>query len=230
MAKVEAAWPEVEAALLRAATLLQQFGYNERNLTAHSVIVPIAHYLHLRGAADSYLDSTADAADRRALHGWVTRSLIKRGIWGLGTRHHLDAHPRGTHHQRDNQFPGRGGRGSDGRGRQGPVVHQCRDRRTAQPQIRRPTDLLRAVRPVPRARLEQKSSTRTTSSRSLVSPESDSQQPASRARRSTPTWTVSTSYRTFNSSPEPSTSRNRTRCQPTGSPPRSRPTRSVRVS
>ncbi|WP_218020503.1 hypothetical protein [Rhodococcus zopfii] len=84
MAKVEAAWPEVEAALLRAATLLQQFGYNERNLTAHSVIVPIAHYLHLRGAADSYLDSTADAADRRALHGWVTRSLIKRGIWGSG--------------------------------------------------------------------------------------------------------------------------------------------------
>ncbi len=84
MAKVEAAWPEVEAALLRAATLLQQFGYNERNLTANSVIVPLAHYLHLRGAGDSYLDSTADAADRLALQGWVTRSLIKRGIWGSG--------------------------------------------------------------------------------------------------------------------------------------------------
>ncbi|QAV69229.1 DUF262 domain-containing protein [Salinibacterium sp. UTAS2018] len=84
MSKVEAAWPEIEGALLRAATLLQQYGFNERNLTANSVIIPIAHYLHLRGAGDSYLDSTADAADRLALQGWVTRSLIKRGIWGSG--------------------------------------------------------------------------------------------------------------------------------------------------
>jgi hypothetical protein len=84
MGKVEDAWLEIEGALLRAATLLQQFGYNERNLTANSVIVPVAHYLHLRGAGDSYLDSSADAADRLALQGWVTRSLIKRGIWGSG--------------------------------------------------------------------------------------------------------------------------------------------------
>ncbi|MEU3307159.1 DUF262 domain-containing protein [Nocardiopsis sp. NPDC006832] len=84
MAKVEAAWPQIKGALLRAATLLQQFGYNERNLTANSVITPIAYYLHLRGVGDSYLDSTADAADRLALQRWVTRSLVKRGIWGSG--------------------------------------------------------------------------------------------------------------------------------------------------
>ena len=84
MAKVEEAWPQIKGALLRAATLLQQFGYNERNLTANSVIVPLAHYLHLRGASDSYLDSTANAADRLALQRWVARSLIKRGIWGSG--------------------------------------------------------------------------------------------------------------------------------------------------
>ena len=75
MAKVEAAWPQVKSALLRAATLLQQFGYNERNLTANSVIIPIAHYLYLRDAGDSYLDSSADAADRLAL---------QRGTWGSG--------------------------------------------------------------------------------------------------------------------------------------------------
>jgi len=84
MAKVEEAWPQIKGALLRAATLLQQFGYNERNLTANSVIIPLAYYLHLRGATDSYLDSTANAADRLALQRWVTRSLIKRGIWGSG--------------------------------------------------------------------------------------------------------------------------------------------------
>jgi hypothetical protein len=84
MAKVEATWPETKGALLRAATLLQQFGYNERNLTANSVIIPIAYYLYLRDAGDSYLDSTADAADRLTMQRWVTRSLIKRGIWGSG--------------------------------------------------------------------------------------------------------------------------------------------------
>ena len=84
MGKVEEAWPEIESALLRAATLLQQFGYNERNLTANSVVIPIAYYLHRRGVSDSYLDSTSDAADRLALQRWVTRSLIKRGIWGSG--------------------------------------------------------------------------------------------------------------------------------------------------
>lgn len=84
MSKVESAWPDIKGALLRAATLLQQFGYHERNLTANSVIIPIAHYLHLRNATDSYLDSSADATDRLAIQRWVTRSLIKRGIWGSG--------------------------------------------------------------------------------------------------------------------------------------------------
>jgi hypothetical protein len=84
MGKVEEAWPEIESSLLRAATLLQQFGYNERNLTANSVIIPIAYYLHQRGVSDAYLDSTSEAADRLALQRWVTRSLIKRGIWGSG--------------------------------------------------------------------------------------------------------------------------------------------------
>ncbi|KPC69576.1 hypothetical protein ADL26_18070, partial [Thermoactinomyces vulgaris] len=55
MAKVEAAWPQIRGALLRAATLIQQFGFNENNLTAHSVILPVAYYLHRRGAGDSYL-------------------------------------------------------------------------------------------------------------------------------------------------------------------------------
>lgn len=85
MAKVEAAWPQIKGALLRAATLLQQFGYNERNLTASSVIVPVAYYLHLRGVGDSYLDSTADAADRLALQRWVTRSLLSVESGGPGS-------------------------------------------------------------------------------------------------------------------------------------------------
>lgn len=33
------------------------------------MIIPVAHYLHLRGAGDSYLDSTADAAGRVRFNG-----------------------------------------------------------------------------------------------------------------------------------------------------------------
>jgi hypothetical protein len=84
MAAVENSWPDIRASLLRAATLLQQFGFNERNLSASSVLIPIAHYLYRREAGDSYLDSTSDAKDRSEIKRWVTRSLVKRGIWGSG--------------------------------------------------------------------------------------------------------------------------------------------------
>ena len=55
MSKVEDAWPKIKGALLRAAELLKQFGFGDGNLTAHSVIIPMAQYLNLRDAGDSYL-------------------------------------------------------------------------------------------------------------------------------------------------------------------------------
>jgi hypothetical protein len=84
MKKVEAAWDQTRDSLLRAATLLDMFGYSSRTLTADSVLLLLAYYLHRRGLADSYLHSRADAADRLAAQNWVTRSLVKRGIWGSG--------------------------------------------------------------------------------------------------------------------------------------------------
>ncbi|OBF21632.1 hypothetical protein A5725_13535 [Mycobacterium kubicae] len=84
MAKVEDKWEEIRSALILAADLLKQAGFSERTLTAASVLSPVAYYLHKRQASDSYLDSTSDAADRESLIGWVTRSLVKRGIWGSG--------------------------------------------------------------------------------------------------------------------------------------------------
>lgn len=100
MAKVEYEWLEIEKALLRAANLLRSFGFSSGNMTADSVVVPLAYYLFRRGVTDSYLESSADAPDRERIRGWVTRSLIKRGIWGSGLdtilvrlRSALDAHP-----------------------------------------------------------------------------------------------------------------------------------------
>ena len=84
MAKVETAWPQVRSSLLGAAALLSSFGLSTRNLTADSVIIPVAQYLSVRGLGDSYLQSTHHAADRALVRAWVIRSLVKRGIWGSG--------------------------------------------------------------------------------------------------------------------------------------------------
>ena len=84
MEKVEKAWPRISSALMQAATLLSRFGYSTRTLTADSVIIPIAYYIARRDLSESYLTSTGDGADRAAMRLWVTRSLVKRGVWGSG--------------------------------------------------------------------------------------------------------------------------------------------------
>ena len=155
MAKVEDAWPQIKGALLRAAILLQQFGYNERNLTANSVIVPIAHYLHLRGAGDSYLDCTADAADRLALQRWVTRSLIKRGIWGQDSTPPSRESVRCCSPTRSGSFPVADVEAAMAAVGKGLDLHQRRDRRAPEPQVRRTAHLLSPLRSLPRPRPQQ---------------------------------------------------------------------------
>ena len=84
MRRVEEAWPTTKKALIRAATLLGDFGLTARTLTAYSVVEPIAHYLARRELGDTYLTSGAAAPDRDVIKTWITRSLVKRGIWGSG--------------------------------------------------------------------------------------------------------------------------------------------------
>lgn len=84
MMKVEAAWDDTRRALIRAATLLDHFGFSTRSLTAASVVIPLAYYLARRRVSDAYTVSDAEAVDRLRLQGWVTRSLVKRGVWGSG--------------------------------------------------------------------------------------------------------------------------------------------------
>lgn len=84
MKKVEASWDDTRKALVRAASLIKSFGFSSRSLTADSVVIPVAYYLSRRGLGDRYLTSSADGPDRLALQRWVTRSLVKRGIWGSG--------------------------------------------------------------------------------------------------------------------------------------------------
>lgn len=84
MALMEQSWPTIRAALLNAASLMESFGYTGRTLSADSVLIPLAYYLHKRQLTSGYVTSSADAADRERIRQWVTRSLLKRGIWGSG--------------------------------------------------------------------------------------------------------------------------------------------------
>lgn len=84
MSAMEGEWDEIKSALTVAVSLLASFGFSERTLTADSVLIPLAYYMHHRQLDSSYVTSAAQAADRLAVRRWVMRSLMKRGIWGSG--------------------------------------------------------------------------------------------------------------------------------------------------
>lgn len=77
-------WDEIAAVLRLTAGLLADFGFSAASLSANSVVVPIACYLHHRGLGQSYRLAGVHDQDRRALRQWVNRTLIKPGIWGSG--------------------------------------------------------------------------------------------------------------------------------------------------
>lgn len=84
MAELDDQWDEIDRVVRSAAKLLADFGFSSPTLTANSVLIPIAYYLHRRGVPDNYLTSPAHAFDREAIKRWVQRALIKAGVWGSG--------------------------------------------------------------------------------------------------------------------------------------------------
>lgn len=82
--KVENDWPKISATLQRTADLLKSSGFSRESLTANNAAIPIAYYLHQRNISDSFLDSTASALERAEIIRWLTRTLLKQGVWGSG--------------------------------------------------------------------------------------------------------------------------------------------------
>lgn len=82
--KVEKDWAEIAATLIRTVELLKLSGFSRESLSATNAAIPIAYYLHRRRASDSFLDSTADAEERGTIIRWLTRTLLKQGVWGSG--------------------------------------------------------------------------------------------------------------------------------------------------
>ncbi|MBU5945647.1 DUF262 domain-containing protein [Streptomyces griseoincarnatus] len=84
MADLEKHWADIERSLRLAVALLADFGFSRVTLTANSVVIPLAYYLHRRGLGDGYRTSDAFRADRAAIRRWLHRSLMKSGVWGSG--------------------------------------------------------------------------------------------------------------------------------------------------
>ena len=84
MATLELNWDALSTSLQVAVGILSDFGLSSATLTADSVLIPVAYYVHRRELTQSYRFSTKDKADRAALRSWVLRSIIVRGVWGSG--------------------------------------------------------------------------------------------------------------------------------------------------
>lgn len=84
--KLEAEWESISRSLKIAAELLCDFGLSEANLTAKSVLIPVAYYVHRRALPPEYRvsDRRSDREDRALLRNWVLRSLVVPGVWGSG--------------------------------------------------------------------------------------------------------------------------------------------------
>ena len=77
-------WDAIKRTLKLTVRLVSDFGFNWQSLRAHNSILPIAYYLYLKNPGDSYLTHSQFEDDRRAIRGWLIRSLLKSGVWGSG--------------------------------------------------------------------------------------------------------------------------------------------------
>ena len=84
MKLLEESWDRITSAVSTAVALVASFGFSESSLRAHNAVLPIAHYLYRRDAPTAFIVQAAYRQDRDAIRSWLTRSLLKRGIWGSG--------------------------------------------------------------------------------------------------------------------------------------------------
>lgn len=78
-------WQSIRDALVETVQLVASFGFDGNSIRATSALHPIAYYLYSIGAPSDFDTSRSYSDDRRAIHGWLIRSILKKsGIWGSG--------------------------------------------------------------------------------------------------------------------------------------------------
>ena len=85
MAIIEENWQKVRDSLVETAQLVTGFGFDANSIRATSALLPIAYYLYQLGAPRDFDFHERYAEDRKAMRGWLVRSILKAsGIWGSG--------------------------------------------------------------------------------------------------------------------------------------------------
>ena len=106
MAVLEKNWDKIRAALIRTAQLVTSYGFDAKSIRANSALLPIAYYLYQLDAPTDFDSRDRYAGDRRAIRGWLIRSILKAsGIWGSGLDPLLTALRDVLRRKTDDRFP-----------------------------------------------------------------------------------------------------------------------------
>ena len=81
MARIESCWGSIRTALSTTMQLVKSFGFSDRSLLSINALIPIAYYLHKRGAAGNFVTSDAYKDDRVTIRRWLV-SVLLRGTFG----------------------------------------------------------------------------------------------------------------------------------------------------
>lgn len=85
MAILEDNWTRIREALTATIELAASFGFDGKTIRAQSALMPIAYYFYRQGIPPCFATRYAFSSDRRAIRGWLIRSILKpSGIWGSG--------------------------------------------------------------------------------------------------------------------------------------------------
>ena len=85
MAILERNWSKISSALVETVQLVAGFGFDNNSIRATSSLLPITYYIYQLGAPPEFDAHSRYQGDRKAIRGWLIRSILKAsGIWGSG--------------------------------------------------------------------------------------------------------------------------------------------------
>lgn len=84
MSRIQDEWERVKASLRLAVRWASRIGYDSTTLTSTNSLLPIAYYFHRREMTEAWLIDGSCRDDRQRVRGWLTRALLKKGVWGSG--------------------------------------------------------------------------------------------------------------------------------------------------
>lgn len=84
MTGLEKHWSRIKETLISTIQLAANLGFDGSTISANSALLPIAYYLYQKDSPGEFITRDDYADDRKAIRGWLIRSILKAGIWGSG--------------------------------------------------------------------------------------------------------------------------------------------------